>query len=87
MRKRASAGKAADVGTILWKLKATPASPAWVLLTWFGMTAGVSVLATPARFSAPLTTRELAFDLMANVFAYLNKAEFAVMLKTWKMND
>ena len=68
------------MGTILWKLKATLSSPAWVLFTWFGMTGGVSVLATPARFSAPLMTRPVAFDLMANVFAYLNKAEFVALI-------
>lgn len=55
-------------------------SPAWICFTWFGMTAGVSLLATPARFSAPLMTRPVALDVGAVVFAVLNKAEFVALI-------
>lgn len=55
-------------------------SPAWICFTWFGMTAGVSLLATPARFSAPLITRPVALDVGAVVFAALNKAEFVALI-------
>lgn len=44
------------------------------------MTAGVSLLATPARFSAPLITRPVALDVGAAVFAALNKAEFVALI-------
>lgn len=55
-------------------------NPAWVCLVWFGMTAGVSLLATPARFSAPTITREIALDVGQVVFAALNKAEFVALI-------
>ena len=37
-------------------------NPAWICLIWFGMTAGVSLLATPVRFTAPTITRPIALD-------------------------
>lgn len=55
-------------------------SPAWVFFCWFGMTAGVSLLATPVRFTAPLMTRPVALDVGAVVFAALNKAEFVALI-------
>ncbi len=55
-------------------------NPAWVCLVWFGMTAGVSLLATPVRFSAPTITREIALDVGQVVFAALNKAEFVALI-------
>jgi hypothetical protein len=55
-------------------------SPAWVCLIWFGMTAGVSMLATPVRFSAPTITRPIALDVGQVVFAALNKAEFVALV-------
>ena len=51
-------------------------NPAWVCLIWFGMTAGVSLLATPVRFTATTLTRPVALDVGRVVFAALNKAEF-----------
>lgn len=56
------------------------ANPAWVCFTWFGMTAGVALLATPARFSAPTVTREIGIDVGRFVFAALNKAELAALI-------
>ena len=62
------------------KLKLALLSPAWICFTWFGMTAGVSLLATPARFSAPLITRPVALDVGTVVFSVLNKAEFVALI-------
>lgn len=62
------------------RLKQVLGSPAWLCFTWFGLTAGVSVLATPARFSAELITRPIAFDVTATVFAALNKAELVALI-------
>lgn len=44
------------------------------------MTAGVSLLATPIRFTAPLITRPVALDVGRVVFAALNKAELIALL-------
>jgi hypothetical protein len=55
-------------------------NPAWICLVWFGMTAGVSLLATPVRFSAPTITRPVALDVGQVVFAALNKAEFVALI-------
>lgn len=44
------------------------------------MTAGVSLLATPVRFTAPLITRPVALDIGRVVFAALNKAELIALL-------
>ena len=68
------------MSAILSTLRNALASPAWVCFTWFGMTAGVSLLATPARFSAPLITRPIAFDVTATVFTVLNKAELMALI-------
>lgn len=56
------------------------AHPAWVCFTWFGMTAGVSLLATSARFSAPTVTREVAIDIGRVTFTTLNKAELVALI-------
>lgn len=55
-------------------------NPAWIAFTWFGMTAGVSLLATPVRFSVASLSRPLALDVSRAVFAALNKAEFAALI-------
>lgn len=55
-------------------------NPAWVCLAWFGMTAGVSLLATPVRFTATTITREVALDVGRVVFAALDKAEFVALI-------
>ena len=55
-------------------------NPAWICLIWFGMTSGVSLLATPVRFSAPSITRAIALDVGQVVFAVLNKAEFVALI-------
>ncbi len=55
-------------------------NPAWLCFTWFGMTAGVSLLATPARFAADSITRPVALDVGREVFSVLNKAELALLV-------
>lgn len=55
-------------------------NPAWVCFTWLGMTIGISLLATPVRFSAPSITRPVALDVGRVVFAALNKAELAALI-------
>lgn len=55
-------------------------NPAWVCFTWFGMTAGVSLLATPLRFTANTITRPVALDVGQVVFAGLNKAELMALV-------
>ena len=55
-------------------------NPAWVCLIWFGMTAGISLLATPIRFSATTITRSIALDVGQVVFAALNQAEFVALI-------
>ncbi len=64
-----------------WKeLSRALKNPAYVCFIWFGMTAGVSLLATPIRFTAPLITRPVALDVGRVVFAALNKAELIALL-------
>ncbi|MEM6512204.1 MAG: hypothetical protein AAF660_04255 [Pseudomonadota bacterium] len=65
---------------VLKLIRNTLSSPAWICFVWFGMTAGVSLLATPARFSAPLITRPIAFDVTSTVFQVLNKAELMALV-------
>ena len=55
-------------------------NPAWVSFTWVGMVVGVSLIATPARFSAGSITRPIAFDVGRVVFTALNKAEFLALV-------
>jgi len=55
-------------------------NPAWISFIWFGMTAGVSMLATPLRFTAATITRPIALDVGRVVFAALNKAEFVALI-------
>jgi len=55
-------------------------SPAWVCFTWLGMTVGVSMIATPVRFSAASITRPVALDVGRLVFAALNKAELLALV-------
>ena len=67
--------------TRYWKdLSRALKNPAYVCFIWFGMTAGVSLLATPVKFTAPLITRPVALDVGRVVFAALNKAELVSLL-------
>ena len=62
------------------RLRAVFMNPAWVAFTWFGMTAGVSLLATPVRFTAATITRPVALDVGRVVFGALNKAELVALV-------
>lgn len=55
-------------------------NPAWVCFTWVGLTVGVSMLATPVRFTAASITRPVALDVGRVVFAALNKAELIAVV-------
>jgi Kef-type K+ transport system membrane component KefB len=55
-------------------------NPAYVCFIWFGLTAGVSLLATPVKFTAPLITRPVALDVGRVVFSALNKAELIALI-------
>ena len=68
------------MSALISRLKIAASSPAWICFVWFGMTAGVSLLATPAKFAAPLITRPVALDVGAVTFAALNKAEFVALI-------
>ena len=61
-------------------LKAVASNPAWVCFSWFGMTAGISLLATPVRFTAQTITRYDALDVSRVVFQALNKAELMALV-------
>lgn len=55
-------------------------NPAWVCFTWLGLTVGVTLIATPVRFTAGSITRPVALDVGRVVFAALNKAEFLALV-------
>ncbi len=55
-------------------------NPAWVCFLWMGITVGISMIATPVRFTAPSITRPVALDVGRVVFTALNKAELAALV-------
>ena len=55
-------------------------NPAWIAFIWFGMTAGISLLATPVRFSVTSLTRPVALDVSRAVFEALGQAEFVALI-------
>lgn len=55
-------------------------NPAWVCFIWVGITVGVSMIATPLRFTATTITRPVALDVGRVVFAALNKVELAALV-------
>ena len=62
------------------RIRAALSNPGWVCLTWFGMTAGVSLLAVPAQFAASAATRPVSLDVARAIFTALNKAELAALV-------
>jgi len=62
------------------RLRNAVLSPAWICFLWVGMTVGVSMIATPVRFTAETITRPIALDVGRVVFAALNKAELAALI-------
>lgn len=55
-------------------------NPSWVAFVWLGVTAGISLLETPVKFTAPTITRPVALDVGRVVFAALNKVELALLV-------
>jgi hypothetical protein len=69
-----------DVRKTLKQFGESLRNPAWLSFVWFGMSAGISLLETPIKFTAPTITREIALDVGRVVFAALNKAEFIALV-------
>lgn len=65
---------------VLSRIRNALMNPAWVCFTWVGVTVGVSMLATPVRFTAATITRPVALDVGRVVFAALNKAELLALV-------
>lgn len=65
---------------VLHRIRNALLNPAWVCFTWIGLTVGVSMIATPVRFTAVSITRPVALDVGRVVFAALNKAEFVALV-------
>ena len=65
---------------VLKALARALANPAWPSFIWFGMTAGISLLESPARFTPGLLSRAAALDLGRVVFTVLNKAELIALV-------
>ena len=55
-------------------------NPSWVCFIWFGLTAGISLLAVPALFSADAASRPVNLDIARALFQILNKAEFVLLI-------
>lgn len=66
--------------TVMNRIRNVLLNPAWVCFLWAGMTIGVTMIATPARFTASTITRPIALDVGRVVFAALNKAELAALV-------
>lgn len=66
--------------TVVGRIRNAILNPAWVCFLWVGITVGVSMIATPVRFTAPSITRPIALDVGRVVFAALNKAELAALV-------
>ena len=62
------------------RLRAALGNPGWVCLVWFGMTAGVSLLAVPAQFGAPSAARAVSLDVARTIFTALNQAELVALV-------
>jgi hypothetical protein len=66
--------------TMATRIRTALSNPGWICLTWFGMTAGVSLLAVPALFGATSTTRAVSLDVARAIFTALNKAELVALV-------
>ena len=66
--------------TVMARFRNAVLNPAWICFLWVGMTVGVSMIATPVRFTAETITRPIALDVGRVVFAALNKAELAALV-------
>ncbi len=66
--------------TVLTRIRNVLINPAWICFIWVGLTVGISMLATPVRFTAASITRPVALDVGRVVFAALNKAELVALV-------
>jgi len=66
--------------TVATRIRNAILSPAWVCFLWVGITVGVSLIATPVRFTAASITRPVALDVGRVVFAALHKAEIVALV-------
>lgn len=66
--------------TVLTRIRNALLSPAWVCFLWVGISVGVTMIATPVRFTAPSITRPVALDVGRVVFAALNKIELLALV-------
>jgi hypothetical protein len=66
--------------TVIHRFRNALLNPAWVSFLWVGMTIGISMIATPVRFTAQTITRPIALDVGRVVFAALNKAELLALV-------
>jgi high-affinity Fe2+/Pb2+ permease len=65
---------------ILGNIREAIRNPGWLCFVWFGMTAGISLLEAPVKFTTPSLTREVALDVGRVVFAALNKVELVALI-------
>lgn len=66
--------------TVAARIRNALLNPAWVCFLWVGITAGISLIATPVRFSAASITRPVALDVGRVVFVALNKVELVALI-------
>jgi len=62
------------------RIRSAVSNPGWACLVWFGMTAGISLLAVPAQFAASAATRAVSLDVARTIFTALNKAELVALV-------
>lgn len=67
-------------GPLLKGLWAGIRNPAWLCFVWFGLTAGISLLEAPVKFTAPTISREIALDVGRVVFLALNRVEMIALI-------
>lgn len=66
--------------TVMKGIRNALSNPAWICFLWVGISIGVSMIATPVRFTAETITREIALDVGRVVFAALNKVELIALV-------
>ena len=66
--------------SLAYRLRRAFSNPAWICFVWFGLTAGISVLATPVRFASQELARDVKFEVARIVFTALNKAELMALV-------
>ena len=65
---------------VLKRIRNTLTNPAWVAFLWTGAIIGVSIIATPVKFTAPTITREIALDVGRVTFTLFNTVELGFLI-------